>query len=174
MESFRERFVDSVPEAYYILTSPMKIGDHWRNIESIITDEYVYFPNGAIAVYSSLDKAKRQNKGKPFELACLSCFYHIMRLTMRLRSSVVDNKFHVRIKPWRAPCESTAVYTDKKGETYCLEGCRGIGVFWRSKSAKPRTEPPFVSCGAFDTNAGCWGEECPHGYYFADEEEPFL
>ena len=173
MKTFYDMLVADPPRAYYILISSEKTDGQWRRIDPMITQEYVYFPEGFVAVYSSPEIAREQQKGKLLELLCLSCFYHILRMTMKLRFSIIDNRFRVQIKPWRAPCESAAVITDTDGKVYYLEGCREIGVFWRWAEEIPKTTPPFISCGALDQNAGCWGEDCPHGYYFQDEEEPF-
>jgi hypothetical protein len=167
------KYIKNPPEIYFILTSNSKINNQWHKIEPMITSDYVYFIDGAVAVYSSFDIANNQDHGNPLELICLVCFYHIMRKAMKLRSSVIDDQFYVQIKPWRAPCESTAIFTNKDGGIYFLEGCRDTGVFWRPAKNSPRTVPPFVSCGALDTNGGCWGEDCSFGYYFEDEEEPF-
>lgn len=66
----------------------------------------------------------------------------------------------------------TAVYNDNAG-IYYLEGCRDSGIFWRDTSEKPQSVPPFISCGALDSNAGCWVEDCPYGAYFEDNIERF-
>jgi hypothetical protein len=174
MTLFSETIVSNSPLSYYVLISPHKTNDDWRKILPLITEDFVYFPQGKAAIYSSIYVNEQENKEDFFELICLSCFYQIMRATIKLRSSVIDNQFEVLIKPWRTPCETTALFTDLDGQIYYLEGCREYGVFWRSKQQRPLTVPPFISCGAFDEIARCWGEECPHDYYVSDEEEPFV
>ena len=158
---------------YFIVLRESAKGKEWVNIDPVVTDHFVYAPKGEIAVFTSVGLHENSHIGEPLELLCLACFYHIVRRSNRFRHSIIDGKYRVRIKPWRAPCETTAVYEEGK-YAYYLEGCRHSGVYWRAIKDCPKTEPPFISCGAFDTNAGCWQEDCPHGVYFEDDEAPFL
>jgi hypothetical protein len=170
MNVFEKRFVCERPMAYYIVLGSKEKGGDWLQIDPIITDRPVYAPEGKVAVFSGHGISQVRRIGTPFELLCLSCFFHHLRRGNRVRSAILDGQYCLIIRPWRAPCATTAIYTDNN-ETYYLEGCKEGGVFWRRGEERPKTEPPFISCGAFDSNAGCWGPDCPHDLYFEDDIE---
>ena len=172
MDDFESRFVQGPQYEYYIVLGGQQVDKDWLSIDPVVTDQPVFAPAGVVAIFSSprIDHARRI--GTPFELLCLSCFLHILRSGNGVRLAQLDGKYTIRILPWRSPCETTGVY-EEAGNQYYLEGCRDSGVFWRNGTSAPTTKPPVVSCGAFDTNAGCWCEDCPHGAFFADDIEPF-
>jgi len=172
MTGFKKNYLSNKPLTYYIVINSENKGRDWMIINPIVTDQPVFAPGGVIAIFSNLTIDDTKSIGIPLELICLVCFFHILRRDDRISSALLDDKYRLTIKPWRAPCETTAIYTDND-ETYYLEGCGKRGVFWKSRGERPKTEPPFVSCGAFDTNAGCWGTDCPQGSYFEDDAEPF-
>ena len=172
MTDFENNFVNEEPKTYHAVLGSKQKGLDWIRIDSIITDRPVYAPNGEVAVFSNVGLKQAKLLGSPFKLLCLSCFFHILRRGNRVRSAILDGKYYLMVRPWRAPCETTASYTDNNG-TYYLEGCKDVGLFWRSSKETPRTVPPYISCGALDSNAGCWGEECPRGAYFEDDIEEF-
>ncbi|MBT7081017.1 MAG: hypothetical protein HN929_06070 [Chloroflexi bacterium] len=172
MDNFHTRFVNKDSETYYILVSPSIDGNDWIKIDPIVTDDFVYAPQGDIAVYTQEGLKSIPDMGTPFELMCLKCFYQITRKSNHIRRSILDGCYRLTIKPWRAPCETTALYSDDTN-TYYLQGGANHTVRWRDSANKPSTEPPFVTCGALDANAGCWLTECPYNEYVDDNEEPF-
>ncbi len=172
MSDFVKSYVHSKPLTYYLIHDSHDNDPDWILINPIVTDLPIYAPRGAVAVFSASHLAQAEQIGTPLEIICLSCFSHILRIGNRVRLIILDGKYNLMIRPWRAPCESTAIYTEKN-KIYYLEGCRSSGVFWRSVSERPRTAPPFISCGAFDSNGGCWGKDCPHDSYHEDDIEVF-
>jgi len=172
IKSFKKRYIYNEPLTYYVVIGNIEAGQDWIQIDPIVTDHPIYCPAGSVAIFTvdGLRDAKIHNSH--LELLCLSCFLHILRKGNRIRSAILDGKYQLKVMPWRVPCETTAIYIDSN-ETYYLEGCRDTGVFWRSSKTKPRTVPPFISCGALDSNGGCWWEKCPNGAYFEDDMERF-
>jgi len=172
MNDFGKHFVCKESIAYYVILGTGDTGVEWIQIDPIVTIRKVYAPKGLVAVFTDKELNHAKNLGTPLELLCLGCFFHILRKGNRVRSAILDDKYRLKVVPWRAPCETTAIHTDSNG-TYYLEGCHNTGVFWRNSGDKPKTIPPFISCGALDSNAGCWEEECPHGFYFNDDIERY-
>jgi hypothetical protein len=170
--NFEKQFIKSPPRNYFAILGGEEQSEDWLCINPIVTNRPVWTPNKKIAIFSNLGLKKAKNLGEPLELICLSCFFHVLRKGNRIRDAILDDQYNLSILPWRAPCETTAIYRDK-GPTYFIEGCRDSGIFWRNIKQGPTTEPPLLSCGALDTNGGCWYEECPHGAFFKDDVEPF-
>ncbi len=172
MDDFAHRYGRNKSLPYYILIGTDQDDKDWIYIDPIVTDRPIYAPGGSIAVFTDSALNRAAQIGEPLELICLSCFFHIVRRSNQARSATLDSEYKLEIKPWRAACETTAIHEDDNGEYY-LEGCVEKGVFWRSSNENPQTEPPFITCGAFDANAGCWYEDCPDGVYFEDEIDPY-
>ena len=172
MSDFVRSYVHGKPLTYYLVHDPHYNDPHWIMINPIVTDLPIFAPHGSVAVFSSGKLALAEKFGTPFEIICLSCFSQIIRIGNRMRTVVLDAEYDLMIRPWRAPCESTAIYSEND-KIYYLEGCRSNGVFWRSINERPTTAPPFISCGAFDSNGGCWGPDCPHDAYHEDDIAAF-
>lgn len=164
-------FADILIPDYYVLISanPLSV-DEWLSLPSYISTDKVYCPEGRLEIFTEKYFAQEVGEGSPFRLICLVCFLHILRRENGLCAAVLDGKYSLEVKQWRAPCETTALFVGVGGNYY-LEGCRDRGVYWRSEGTVPNTVPPFVSCGALDKNGGCWYQDCPHGLYVADIDE---
>jgi hypothetical protein len=170
--SFQSEFANGISLNYYILTSKKKLSNDWKKIDSRVTSNYVYFPQGLISVYSEKWHFDIKDKHTSFEkLICLSCFYHILRSTLKIRATIMDEEYRSLLQAWRTPCETTAVFISKDEGIFYLEGCYENGLYWKNVKEKPITIPPFVSCGSLDSNGGCWYEDCPDGMFVEDNND---
>ncbi len=171
MNVFSDRYVTDKPLEYSIYVCDAELPGT-VSLPSYVYEGNAKCYNGMLAIYSALHRPAKHSTFHPHKLLCLVCFLHVMRGEHKLRKVILDESYVLDVMPWRAPCETTAVYRGSEG-LYYLEGCGEKGVYWRSSDKTPSTEPPYANCGALDTNGGCWGTDCQSGQYIEDDLEAF-